>query len=215
MRSVVCVILASMLTVISASAVFGANFQISTAFELHAALKQAAINGEDDVVTLEVGTYSGNFTFAPEDTQSLTLQGAKGTNPEDVILDGADTNSVLTLWASQTKGSVVVSGLTMQNGNVSNGQGGGIRVAFANASLKLTLRHVIVQNNVASDMGGGIELDTFENAHLSVKIWDSILRYNKAQRRGGGIDAYAWKGNSSIDILIVNSLIYGNGNQAN
>jgi len=127
-----------------------------------------------------------------------------------VILDGAGTGSVLHLWASQAEGTVVLSGLTVQDGNVSNGQGGGIRVAFANASLKLILTHVIVQNNKASDTGGGIELDTFENAHLSVEIWNSILRNNEAQRRGGGVDAYAWKGSSSIDILIVNSLIHGN-----
>jgi len=210
MRCIVRTILAVILTMSLAFAVFGADFQVSTLSDLHAALEQAATNGEDDVVALAAGTYRGNFTFAPEDGESLTLKGADGASPEEVILDGADTGSVVHLWASQAEGTVVLSGLTVQDGNASNGQGGGIRVAFANASLKLILRHVIVQNNKASDMGGGIELDTFENAHLSVEIWNSILRNNEAQRRGGGVDSYAWKRSSSIDILIVNSLVHGN-----
>ncbi len=198
-----------------------AEFHVDTAAEFQAALDAAENNGEDDVIYLAAGTYQGNFAYAALDAKSLTVGGEAGTTAQDVILDGGGNGTVLALNGSSEGGSVTVEGLTIQNGSGKGyGNGGGLVVDLSNQSLNVTLRDVVIQNNSNEYRGGGIYLRTRGNGAINVEIWDSVIRYNQSpgyaeggQGRGGGICATSRGGNSSIDLLIANSLIYKN--QAN
>ncbi len=213
MRSGGCAILVMMLVVILAGATFGAEFRVSTAAGLHTALKQAETNGENDVITLTPGVYRGNFSYEAQDGSALTLQSMEGSGPEKVILDGNGNGWVVTI-ASLTWGAVVtLTGVSVQNGGSANTVGGGIRVLTDGGTLQVRLQNVIIQHNATNYMGGGIRLQNYRDAAVTIEIRDSIIRYNTATGdtgRGGGVYAYAYNGNSSIDILIVDSLIYGN-----
>ena len=200
----------------SAEEVSAADFHVTTAAEFQAALSDARNNGEDDTIYLAAGTYQENFTYSPQDDKSLTIKGEPGTTAEDVILDGGGDGKVLRLYCSSDSASVNIEGLTIQNGSES-----GLYVwCLDGKNLDITLKHAVIQNNTHWHNGGGICLETWENAAINMEIWDSIVRYNQAPGngegrlgRGGGIAAHSVYGNSTIELLIVNSLIYKN--QAN
>lgn len=183
--------------------------------ELRIALSTASSNGEDDILYLVAGIYEGNFDYFPEDGKSLVVKGEPGTSIEDVVLDGGGSGAVLYLNSSSEGGSVRVEGLTIQNGTES-----GLRVYAKDGSLDVVLSNVVVQSNMNEYRGGGIFLSPEGSADIDMEIWNSVIRYNRSpgfteggQGRGGGIAAISRYGNSSIDLLIVNSLIYRN--QAN
>ena len=203
------------LTVISASPALSAEFHVTTAAEFQAALDSAETNGEDDTIDLKSGTYQGNFRYDSEDGKSLTIQGESGTTPQDIILDGGSAGKVLYLLGSSGGGRVTIEGVTIQNGSES-----GLYVSFQNESLDITLNNAVIQNNSNWDRGGGIYLRPRSNATIRIEVRNSIIRNNQSQGseerrqgRGGGIWAFSCNGNSSVDLLIVNSLIYMN--QAN
>jgi len=182
---------------------------------LQTALDIAKMDGEDDTIYLVPGTYEGNFAYTPGDASSLVISGEPGTTAQDVILDGGGDGTVLSLRCFGEGGSVSAKGLTIQNGSES-----GLRVYCRNGSIDVSLSHLVVQYNANEYRGGGIYLDPYENSSVDMEIWDSIIRYNRSpgyasgrQGRGGGIQAHSSAGNSSIDLFIINSLIYKN--QAN
>ncbi len=214
MRSGGCAILVVMLVVILAGATFGAEFRVSTAAELHTVLEQAEANGENDVITLISGIYRGNFVYEARDGNALMLQSADGIGPEEVILDGDGNGAVITI-VSVTRGAVVtLADVSVQSGSSTNTSGGGIRIIANGGTLRVRLQNVIIQHNATNYTGGGIGLKSYNDTAVALEIRDSIIRYNTAIGadigRGGGVYAYAYNGNSSIDVLIVNSLIYGN-----
>lgn len=193
----------------------GTDCTQATPCALPTGLDIAKTNGEDDTIYLAVGTYEGNFTYAPLDARSLIISGEPRTTAQDIILDGGGDGTVLYLSCSGEGGSVSVENLTIQNGSES-----GLRVSCRDGSLDVTLSHVVIQNNINEYRGGGIYLRPYENATINMEVWDSIIKYNQSpgratggQGRGGGIQAHTYAGNSTIDLLIVNSLIYKN--QAN
>jgi len=203
--------------VVLAVVALGAEFHVTSAGEFVSSLQAASNNGEDDVLILEAGTYQGNFSYQPRDGKTTTIRGAEGTTPSEVVLDGGGEGSVFTLVAFPEGCFVTLAGLTVQNGMRDRHYGGGIRVVSVSGTLELYLRNVIVQHNSAAYSGGGIGINPRGNSSTKVEIRDSIIRYNETpglanggQGRGGGIYAYAYKGNSSIELLVVNSLIYGN-----
>jgi hypothetical protein len=192
-----------------------ADFHVTTAAEFETALDAAENNGQDDTIYLAAGTYWGNFEYAPQDGSSLVIRGELGTSAEDVILDGGGAGTVLWLEGSSAGGSVSIEGVTIQNGSES-----GLRVYCSNGSLDVSLNQAVIQNNSNEYRGGGIYLTPFGNGAINLEIWDSVIRYNQSpgyaeggQGRGGGICATSRYGNNSIDLLIVNSLVYEN--QAN
>jgi len=193
----------------------GTDCTQATPCALPTGLDIAKTNGEDDTIYLAVGTYEGNFTYAPLDARSLIISGEPRTTAQDIILDGGGDGTVLYLSCSGEGGSVSVENLTIQNGSES-----GLYVYCRNGSLDIVLSHVVIQNNSNEYRGGGIHLRPYENAAVNIEIWDSVIRYNQSpgrasggQGRGGGIRAHSCYGNSTIDLLIVNTLIYEN--QAN
>ncbi|MGC8837553.1 MAG: hypothetical protein ACP5UM_03955 [Anaerolineae bacterium] len=181
-----------------------AEFHVGTAAELAAALGTAQTNGEDDIIVLAPGTYVGNFSYTLGDGKALTLRGAEGTRPEEVVLDGGGSGTVLTLYPSAAGGTVRLEDLTVQRG----GQRG-LRVE-GSGSIHVILSRVVVQDNRTDTHGGGIRVYTWANGAVTMDIRDSVIRRNEAANRGGGIHAHAYAGNSTVDLLIVNTLIYGN-----
>ena len=103
------------------SQAMAAVFHVTNATEFQAALNAAASNGEDDIIYLAAGTYAGNFTYHPPDTEhrALTIQGEPGTSAEDVILDGQNSGTVLNVHDT-SQGPIAelgMTGITVQNGN--------------------------------------------------------------------------------------------------
>ena len=201
-------LLCSLLT----SSVWAAEFEVASAAELQNALDLASGNGEDDIIRLTEGTYRGNFGITPEEAHTLAIMGTHGTAARDVVLDGNNSGPVLDLSCSTVASTVRVEGLTIQHGAES-----GVKLVCGDGSITAVFDRVIVQQNVNEYRGGGFRIRADENGSANVTIANAIVRDNRSpgyadgrQGRGGGIRAYSSGGNSSIDLYVVNSLIYDN-----
>ncbi|MBW2353139.1 MAG: hypothetical protein JRF51_07905, partial [Deltaproteobacteria bacterium] len=134
-------------------------FCVSSAAELQTALTAAASNGTDDIIRIVQGTYSGNFTYASTEGNGLSVEGgyteecvSRQVNPENTVLDGGGTDTVLAL-VSQGAADFSVEGLTLQNGNATTvDDGGGL---YARTEGDVTLRDNTFSKNTASSLGGG------------------------------------------------------------
>jgi len=112
---------------------------------------QAAIDAsvDGDEIVLAPGTYIEHLNMLGK---ALTL---RGTNPNDqavvdaTIIDGDATGRVITIPATAS-GDVVLSGLTIQNGD--ENQGGGVSFIDAHVSIN----NCLFQNNEGGIQGGGI-----------------------------------------------------------
>ena len=92
-------------------------------------------------------------------------------------------------------GTVTLSGMTIQGGNIQKGDGGGVE-NLAN----LTLSNVIITGNQASGNGGGVS-----NASTgTLTITGSTINGNTAAGNGGGVS------NAGGALTILNSTINGN-----
>ena len=190
-----------------------AVFHVTTAGELTAALSTANGNGEDDTIYLAAGTYQGNFYYKNPEAKNLVITGEAGTKAEDVILDGIGAGGGMGLNLVGASGgyNITIEGLTIQHGTYS-----GLHVQVMKGSVDLTLNNVIIQYNTTWYMGGGVYLEIDENGSADVKILNSIIRFNQASTaegnygRTGGIYAITGYGNSTLNLLVVNSLIYKN-----
>ena len=189
-----------------------AVFHVTTAGGLTDALITAKGNGEDDTIYLAAGTYQGNFYYKNPEAKNLVIAGEPGTRAEDVILDGigAGDGKGLYLDGASAGYEATIEGLTVQHGTYS-----GLYVRVTNGSIDLTLNNVIIQYNTTWYMGGGVYLEIDGNGAADVKIFNSIIRFNQAgvdgrYGRSGGIHADTGYGNSALNLLIVNSLIYKN-----
>lgn len=205
--SCLCGLVILLLLVTGVSNAIAAEFHVTDAAGLTTALTTAGGNDEDDDIYLAAGTYGGNFFFRTDDGKFLTIQGEVGTNTEGVILDAGGTGSVLELSGSSVGGHVTVEGLTIQNAGYS-----GLRIGCGNGSVEVSLKRVLVQNNLTTYMGGAIYARTLENGTITLQIWDSIIRGNQAlgNGRGGGMKGHSYAGNSTLEILVGNCLIYNN-----
>jgi CSLREA domain-containing protein len=152
---------------------------------------------DTDTIILPSGVYTLTRTDSGnEDSSStgdldiranLTLQGVGASSPIIKALNFHDrVFQVLS-------GTVTISGVTIEGGNVS-GNGGGIE----NDST-LTLLNSIVSANQASGQGGGI----FNSPGSSLTLTRSTLVRNQAGAEGGGIA-------NSGSLASVNSTITGN-----
>src|SRR5215216_1461003 len=82
---------------------------------------QAAIDAasSDSTIRIEPATYNENLKIGPSTATPLTLI---GTDPQRVIIDGQQKDSVLTVSPNK---AATLNGLTLQHGKVT-GNGGGI-----------------------------------------------------------------------------------------
>src|SRR5574340_985176 len=77
-------ILSVLFWVLFSSPAMAAEFHVTNADQLHAALSTARTNGEDDTIFLAAGTYGGNFDYSNPEPKQLTLKGEEGTAAEEV-----------------------------------------------------------------------------------------------------------------------------------
>ncbi|MEW6401884.1 MAG: CSLREA domain-containing protein [Chloroflexota bacterium] len=127
------------------------------------------------------------LTGANEDnaaTGDLDLSGIlaiQGESADRIIIDGNGTDRVFEIRPGAT---VVVSGVTIRNGNPGSGAGGGgILVSGGAPRAKLTLVNSAVLNNTAVN-GGGIQ--NLGNGATAI-IENSWINSNAASTMGGGI----------------------------
>ncbi len=156
---------------------------------------QGAVDSSLTGSTLNIAAET--FTENVEITRSITLVGA---GPGLTIVDGQMTDTVFLISDGAT---VSISNLTIQNGDNSSSEGGGV----TNEGSTVTLSNLIVENNKALD-GAGIANDG------TMIISDTTVRNNAADEivagisicsdcTGGGIY------NTSV-MTITNSFIYSN-----
>jgi hypothetical protein len=189
------------------------DFHVSTPWELENALTSARDNGRDDTIYVAAGTYIGRFTYTAFDGMSLTLRAEPGITAEQVILDAQSSGGSALRLVSAT---AEACRLTVQDLTLQHADDGGLRILCDNGSLDVLLNHLIVQHNSGRVDGGGILIDAVENASVRVQVQDTIVRHNQAPGanerggRGAGIAVEVYGGNSSAELIMVNSLIYGN-----
>jgi hypothetical protein len=195
----------------------------------------AANNG--DTIVLPAGTYRITLPGAGEDanatgdfdiSKSITIKGAAGTTPGQVVVDGNYLDRVFDVIGAV---NVTFQGLTITGGNVagpgggvaasiggsitlsndivtfnqatgSGGSGGGI---YAAGGGSITIQNgTQVTNNQGSIFGGGVCLDRLGD---SLTVYNSTISGNSAPSAGGGI----FVGNGIIGAAtIVESTISGN-----
>ncbi len=175
------------------------TFCADSAASLQDALTNAAYNGQDDIVKVVQGTYTGNFIYASLEANDLTMEGgytfgcsSRTVHPSNTVLDGNFTGHVLILSTNQPA-YFTVEGFTLRNGNPAvNPSGGGIYVYTEDGSVTLTLN--IIDNNDASNDGGGAFIDV--GYYGTVMFTDNIASNNTANWRGGGVSITGYYGGS-------------------
>jgi hypothetical protein len=101
------------------------TYCVSNEANLIAALNEAKVNGADDVIKIQQGTYFGNFVYASTESFGLSIEGGytalcagRVVDPTNTVLDGGQNGVVLALSAPDVAADFEVDGLTLQNGNV-------------------------------------------------------------------------------------------------
>ena len=120
---------------------FAQNFNVSNSQELRDALSQSANNHQDDVITLQKGTYltskKGAFLFQDNQQYNLTIQSAKHLSAKDVVLDGEKVSQIINYQNSKNS-TLYLKGVTLQNGNFSYYAG----MLFSNQGIDLEDCHI-------------------------------------------------------------------------
>jgi len=151
----------------------------------NAPVDTCAAGGADDNISLKTATYVLTVTGTGDDlgltgdldiTDTLTIE---GVGPGNTIIDASGVISDRVFDIQVGAGMVVISGVTIINGNVT-GDGGGIRSRAAN----LTLINVEVISNAASTSGGGVYV-----YQGSATLNGGQILSNTADSMGGGVFA--------------------------
>jgi hypothetical protein len=164
-------------------------------------------NGADVIVfdrALSIpAVFTLTLTGANEDnaeTGDLDLTGIltiQGDNANQIIIDGNGTDRIFDIRPGAT---VIISGVTVRNGNPGNGaNGGGLLVTGGTPRAKLTLADSIVVDNSAV-IGGGIH--NAGNGATAI-IQNTQIISNNAVTSGGGIA-------NSGDLTLLNSTLAQN-----
>ncbi|MEE4241502.1 MAG: hypothetical protein V2I36_08545 [Desulfopila sp.] len=193
--------------------------------DLQIALNTAAANMEDDVIYLEMGTYSGNFTYTPTtDANSIEIQGGWNSDfsirtiaPANTILDGSNSGRVLQFNdhnTSTVSSSITVEGITVQRGSADMGAG---IYAYTLPPGNIVLRNNIVANNHAEGIGGGIlaACDWTSPTGCNINISNNIIYNNSATGYMDGDTRESGEGGGCFLLstgitVIVNNLIHDN-----
>jgi hypothetical protein len=179
---------------------------------LDAASDGGAYNGETNAINLVAGTYStqnnGNqpFTYSSTAPYSLYVSGGRGItcgtvtlNPSLTVLSGHNSTPVFVAHASNASAFIVLSEVTIQDGQ-STQDGGGISVNAAPADAGgVSLNFSIVQNNHTTAKGGGVFLASGMNNGVS--MWNTVIINNSADVDYGAGELVARDANSLVEMV--------------
>ena len=219
-------IVSLMLVGLLVSAIFtsqsmAAVFHVTNATEFQAALDAAETNGEDDTIYLASGTYAGNFSYQPPDTEhkALTIQGEAGTFAAEVVLDGQNSGRVLFLldyniYADGSVPEVRISGMTFQNGNSLWGAGIGAGLYYYNISIT----NCVIVNNTGAGLGGGVYMENHHGGAGVLTLDNNLIMWNTltddmnhwSKGAGAYMSGYA---TGQSDSVIRNNIIVRNSAQ--
>jgi cysteine-rich repeat protein len=172
---------------------------------IRAAVQQAnATAGVDTILItpLPSGAYPVTITGTGEDaaatgdldvTEAVTFNAIAGSGA--VIIDGGMVDRVFHVVGSAGQtGGVKFQNMTIRNGAVSGGNGGGLLI---NAGAEATLNTVIVTSNAVqgtNDVGGGIAVGSNSGGGTLTINMGSTVSSNTAVGAGGGL----WAGVGSV-----------------
>lgn len=145
-----------------ADRLMAATFCVDTSGELQSALTTAQSNGEDDVIQIQQGAYSGNFVYSSGEAFAITMDGgyldgctSREMDPANTVLDGGSMGAVLVIDNSHDSVQFDISGVTIQYGSGTGWDGGGLSITGISSS---TVSHCAFTNNDSPNDGGGISL---------------------------------------------------------
>ncbi len=214
--------------VLCSSAARSQEFCVSNALGFQDALWKAVGNGEDDVIKVVQGTYSGyDLSFNSSEGHNLEVLGGytaacagRSLDPANTILDGQNVRRTLVLINSGG-GDIKVEGFTIRNGFVKgDADGGGLYVQSSSStkSGNIIVRKNVVTGSSADHEGGGIFAHSDANPSGTagnVSITHNVITGNKAKgdeyASGGGVHAvsYSFEGKSG-KVVVSNNAVTGN-----
>ncbi len=201
----------SLFVLLILSSSWAKEFQVETSEGFQAALTEAEENGEDDTIYLAAGTYYGGFRYSAPSTENyaLTIKAEAGLKPEQVILDGSNSQRVLYLtdmyWHAGA--NFGLEGVTIRNGFESRG-GAGLYAKSRSGAIVFT-NNVITGNTVKHEgltFGGGVYA---YSPYGTITFSGNTITSNMVEASnatGGGICVDSDSG----AIILINNLIAGN-----
>jgi predicted outer membrane repeat protein len=193
----------------------------TTPGDLQSVLTAAQISGKGDVIMVQQGVYTGNFTYSSSQGNNITLLGgytsgcaSRVANPANTTLDGSGSGQVL-LLSDSAGGDILVDGFTVQNGSVS-GVGGGVYAlsTSSGAAGDITLRNNIITGSSAATHGGGLYAYSCSNgsgAAGTITLLNNTITGNSAANYGGGIIAVSDSTSGAAGtITLTNNTVTGN-----
>jgi hypothetical protein len=169
----------------------------------------AAASG--DTLLVEPGIYIENINFNGKNITlgSQFILSGDTSYISKTIIDGNNNGSVVT-FTNQEDSTAVLSGITIRNGNMNNGAGGGISIIHSNPSL---INVVVVHNTAGS--GGGILIHYHSNPTLiRVTVRENIskLEDQSGDVGGGGMHITGESAPILTDVLVEDNIAqYGGG----
>lgn len=165
-------------------------------------------NGEADVITLGAGTYELSITGTLENaaaTGDLDITAPlaiTGLGPDQTVINANGIDRVFELRSGA--GTVVISGVTVFNGNVTGSSGGGIYCSSAD----LHLVNTAVTSNATNGYGGGVYVTGGSQLTL---VGGQIV--SNTGMRGGGVRVYGTGTafTQTGDSLIAYNVVSGTG----
>ncbi len=160
----------------------GKVWNVSNVSEFRTALEEAVHNGESDTIVLDKGVYSttsdglGTFGFMDDEEFDLTITSAEGLTHKDVILDGNNTDQVISFINSNWDTTLELNGISVINGYSATDGGG----AYSNQNIKVVDCDISYNETANYKSGGGFY------AEENVFINNTNISYNKAYSFGGG-----------------------------
>ncbi len=163
-----------------------AFYKVSTVEELTASLTEAAGNGEDDIISMNQGTYliTATLEYNSEENYALTIQGeGKGA-----VLSGYG-NRIFQAYTKQPDAALTFRNLTIQNGYSPEGHSGaGMHVKITSGNL--LMENMVIQDCFAaafyfSNNGGGAYITGGLGADITIR--NSVVSGNHAKGQGGGL----------------------------
>lgn len=185
---------------------FSKNYIVNNVTEFRNALELSAVNGEDDEIILNKGTYKttsdglGTFSFSDVESYNLTIKSKEDAS--DVVLDGDSKDRVFLYNNSKGNNKLIIENMTIKNGKTvdfieSGGDiedGGGV----SSNSSELIIKNCIFYKNTANFSGGAVY------SRGNTEVINTVFRENTASAfAGGGLI-------SNGHLIVINTIFDGN-----